>query len=187
MRYYRKLIGMRTFGLFALALILLASCKSSSNVPTGAEAYRGYSEDLSSSLTVYPDYEEQLNNQPVQQTQASALAVDEKLEERRKELVEQNESEPYFDGFTVLVYSGLNREEAFEAQEELEKDFPDLNAQMQYEQPRYLLKVGQYLYRFEAQKNYALIKEKFPTARIVLDRIQREDFKAKKENVEGEN
>ena len=49
---------------------------------------------------------------------------------------------------------------------------------MQYQEPRYLVKVGRYAYKFEAQKNFSLIKTQFPSARIIQDRFQRKEYEA---------
>ena len=170
-------------------LIILMGCKASGPASSGVADYSNYSENLQSSLPSYPDYSEQIAslNSPKEN---SNLAIDDRLAQLRMETVRANESEPYFDGFSVLVYSGISRTDAFKAQEDLETFFPELKSRMQYEQPRYLLKVGQYIHRIEAQRNYSLIKETFPMARIIQDRIQRKDFqiqKATDDYAEGEN
>ncbi|MHA7130528.1 hypothetical protein [Algoriphagus namhaensis] len=174
----------------AVGVILMAGCKSSKTASSSSGAdYANYTEDLSESLPNYPDYQNELS-QLTQKEGNSDLAIDEQLASVKQQLIRQNDSQPYFDGFTVLVYSGINRDAAFKAQEDLATNFPEIKSQMQYEEPRYLLKVGQYVHRFAAQKNYAMIKEAFPLARIVPDRIQRKDFQlpsATEEYDEGEN
>lgn len=159
---------------------MLMGCKTSSTTTASKVDYSGYSEDVKSSLPSYPDYQGQLDLTTEPQT-SSDLAIDGKLAQLRMQTVRNNESEPYFDGYTVLVYSGVDRDAAFKAQEDLEEFFPDLKARMEYEQPRYLLKLGQYIHRIEAQKNYSLLKESFPVARIIQDRIQRKDFQIQNE------
>lgn len=170
-------------------LIILMGCKATGPASNSAADYSNYTEDLEASLPAYPDYQEQLTSVTGPAIQ-SDLAIDSRLSQVRMETVKKNESQPYFDGFTVLIYSGINREAAFKAQEDLEMNFPDLKPRMQYEQPRYLLKLGQYIHRIEAQKNYALIKEAFPMARIIQDRLQRKDFQIQQDTddyAEGEN
>ncbi len=180
---------MRSFLIVLLFALVAAGCKSSASVSANDNDYSNYSEDVSSTLPTYPDYQDQLA-QIKEPAESSDLAIDDQLEAIGRDLAAQNESEPYFDGYTVLVYSGIDRDAAFETQESLAELFPDLKPRMQYEQPRYLLKIGQYKHRVEAQKNYSLLKEDFPSARIIQDRIQRKDFQLNSgtdDNDEGEN
>lgn len=170
-------------------IVFLISCKSGQSIVSGPESFAGYQEDLSASLLDYPDYEQQLESLPAIQPEESARAIDSQLDALARVQYEKNTSEPYFNGFRVLVYSGLNREEAFQTQEELAEAFPEIKAEMQYEQPRYLLKVGRYGYKVEALKVLYDIKTVFPSARIIRDRIQRKDFTlpSQTDNAEGEN
>ncbi|MDN3203980.1 hypothetical protein [Algoriphagus sediminis] len=180
---------MRGYLVVLLFGVVFVGCKSSANVNSTRSDFSNYTEDVSATLPDYPDYQDQLA-QIEEPVESSDLAIDDQLAAIGRDLAAQNESEPYFDGYTVLIYSGIDREMAFETQESLEELFPDLNSRMQYEQPRYLLKIGQYKHRFEAQKNYSLLKETFPSVRIIQDRIQRKDFQLdseKNDNDEGEN
>ncbi|MCS5490959.1 hypothetical protein [Algoriphagus limi] len=179
---------MRKSWIFGI-VILFFSCKTGQSVVSGPESFAGYQEDLTASLPNYPDYEQQLESLPTIQPEESARAIDTQLEALARVQYEKNTSEPYFNGFRVLVYSGLNRDEAFKTQEELVEAFPEISAEMQYEQPRYLLKVGRYGYKVEALKVLYEIKTVFPSARIIRDRIQRKDFTlpSQIDNAEGEN
>lgn len=179
---------MKQFVIIFLVVFVIASCKSTADVADAGSIYENYSEDLTSSLPDYPNFRDQLDQQkpiPVNSSQS----IDDQLNSMSKSLVNEIEKTPYFNGFTVLVYSGVNRDEAFKAQEDLKLNYPEINHRMQYEQPRYLLKAGQYIYRIEAQKNYSEVKELFPTARIIRDKLLRKDFKIpqKESNAEGEN
>jgi len=179
---------MKQFFIIFFLVFVIASCKSTADMADSGSIYDDYSEDLSSSLLTYPNFRDQLDQQkPI--LVSSSQAIDDQLISMSKSLASEIEKTPYFNGFTVLVYSGVNREEAFKAQEDLEMNHPEINHRMQYEQPRYLLKVGQYIYRIEAQKNYSELKELFPTARIIRDKLLRKDFKIpqKESNAEGEN
>jgi hypothetical protein len=53
------------------------------------------------------------------------------------------------------------------------------------------VKVGKYAHKIEAQKSFSAVKTQFPTARIIQDRFQREEFKTVNElnqnNAEGQN
>lgn len=181
---------MRIFWVLGLVLIF-ASCKSTSRTSGSASNYGSYQEDLNSSLPVYPDYRAQMASKSSLESSKSAKAVDDQLTQVQESLISKNKSEPYFNGYSVLVYSGIDRNKAFKTRDDLATSFPDLVPEMQYEQPRYLVKVGKYAHKIEAQKSFAEVKTQFPTARIIQDRFQREEFKTlnelNQEDVERQN
>ena len=171
--------------------MVLASCKSTGRTSSSASNYANYQENLNASLPVYPDYRAQMTAKSSFESAESTEAIDEKLDQMQKSLISKNKSEPYFSGYSVLVYSGIDREKAFKTRDDIALNFPDLTPQMQYEQPRYLVKVGKYAHKIEAQKSFAEVKTEFPTARIIQDRFQREEFKTlnelNQEDAEGQN
>ncbi|HEY5745169.1 MAG TPA: SPOR domain-containing protein [Chryseolinea sp.] len=75
------------------------------------------------------------------------------------------------DGFTIQIYSGLKREEALNAKRSLTSALPDLEADVQYAQPNFRVKVGKYISRLDAQKDFTEVKKRFPTAIIIPDRV----------------
>jgi len=75
------------------------------------------------------------------------------------------------DGFTIQIYSGMKREEALNAKRTLTSALPDLNADVQYAQPNFRVKVGKYISRLDAQKDFTEVKKRFPTAIIIPDRV----------------
>lgn len=162
-------------GIF-LVILIVAGCKSSKTNTSRADVYANYQEDLSLTLPEYDDFEKKLSSQKEEEMEISVQSVDNHLLDLQKKEYEKNKSDLYFSGYTVLVYSGVNRDQAFKTLEDLNTYFPDLKAEMQYQQPRYLLKIGQYAYKFEVQKVFSQIKEIFPTARIIQDRFQRKEY-----------
>lgn len=153
-------------------------------------SFDSYQEDLTPSLPQYPDFRN-METQPSEQSGIqSATAVDDELEIVQQRLIEKNKTEVYFNGYTVLVYSGIDRNLAFKTRDDLFQYFPELEAEMQYQEPRYLVKVGRYNYKIEAQKNYSTIKTQFPSARILQDRFQRKEYiipQVNDNNAEGKN
>ena len=168
--------------------ILLVGCKSTSNV-SGPESFANYQESLSLNLPDYPDFQLRQQVQVVQPS-TSQLSVDGALKEIQKGVYEKNKSEAYFGGFTVLVYSGIDRNQAFKTRDEIVASFPEIEPEMQYQQPRYLVKVGKYAYKFEAQRIFSTLKSEFPTARIIQDRFQRKEYLppvTNDQNAQGQN
>jgi hypothetical protein len=166
--------SMRAFLIVAI-LTSLVGCKTTAPSPGASSGLANYQEDLTSSLPQYPDFRtletKAIESAPLE----SAVSVDDELENLSNTLKEKNKSEPYFSGYTILVYSGIDRSQAFSVRDNLALYYPNLPAEMQYQEPRYLMKVGRYGYRFEAQKNLALIKSQFPSARIIQERFQRKE------------
>lgn len=181
---------MRSFWVLGI-LFILFGCKTLGIKKTGENSsYDSYQEDLTPSLPHYPDFRNMESQTSIQPGIQSATAVDDELEIVQQRLIEKNKAEIYFSGYTVLVYSGIDRNKAFNTRDEMFQYFPDLAAEMQYQEPRYLVKVGRYAYKFEAQKNYSLIKTQFPSARIIQDRFQRKEYEAPQvidNNAQGKN
>ncbi len=160
-------------------LAVLLGCKSiRSSSDSESMAFAAYQEDLSGSLPEYPDFTAGSEEQASAMLGSSAQAVDGQLDEVQRRFTEKNKSEPYFSGYTVLVFSGIDRDQAFKTQDDLRLYFPGLTPEMQYQQPRYLVKIGKYAYKIEAQKAFSQIKGQFPTARIIQDRFQRKEYVA---------
>lgn len=161
----------------ALVILIIWGCKSTGGVvESDANAYANYQENLMGSLPEYPDYQTRVNNQSSEEAVVSVQSVDGRLDVLQKGLYDKNKSELYFTGYTVLVYSGINRDQAFKTQSDLAQYFPEIEAEMQYQQPRYLVKVGKYAYKIEAQRVFSQIKGIFPSARIIPDRFQRKEY-----------
>ncbi len=179
---------MRTLWVVAV-LLILAGCKTNKTTDS-KNSYSNYQEDVRiSSLPQYPDFMTETRSSTGATAPKSDQSIDVELQQVSAKMIEKNNSEAYYSGYTILVYSGIDREKAFKTQEDLRMYFPDMNVEMQYQQPRYLVKVGKYNFKIESQKNFALIKPQFPTARIIQDRFQRQGFVTtpEKDNVEGEN
>lgn len=181
---------MRSFWVLGVFLILFGCKALGIKRGDNTSSYDSYQEDISASLPQYPDFR-QLQSQPSELSSVqSATAVDDELEMIQMSLIEKNKEEAYFSGYTVLVYSGIDRNKAFKTRDDLLQYFPDLEAEMQYQEPRYLVKVGRYGYKIEAQKNYSTIKTQFPSARIIQDRFQRKEYvlpQVNDNNAEGKN
>jgi hypothetical protein len=180
---------MRTLWVVAV-LLILAGCKTNKATSDSKNAYSNYQEDVRiSSLPQYPDFMAETRPSTGATVLKSDQSIDGELQQVSARMIEKNNSEAYYSGYTILVYSGIDRDKAFKTEEDLRMYFPDMNVEMQYQQPRYLVKVGKYNFKIESQKNFALIKPQFPTARIIQDRFQRQGFVTtpEKDNVEGEN
>ena len=158
-------------------LVFISSCKIIRSSSDGnASAFASYQEDLSSSLPQYPDFRAAAEDVSSNNSNTSIQSVDAQLDEVQRRFADKNKAEAYYNGYTVLVFSGIDRNQAFKAQDDMRIYFPDFKVEMQYQQPRYLVKTGQYTYKIEAQKAFSQIKSQFPSARIIQDRFQRKEY-----------
>ncbi|WP_194775075.1 hypothetical protein [Pararhodonellum marinum] len=182
-------MGLRTIGLAGFAFVFFA-CASVKKGGSGDNAFANYNENLSENRITFPDIPTASVTEETGNGAASGnLSVDEDLDYALSRFSEQNLEERYYSGFTILVYSGIDRELAFKTRNDIYKVNEEIKPEMQYQQPRYLVKVGKYVNRIEAQATYFTLKEHFPTARIIQDRFERENWKKKEElnDLEREN
>ncbi|GGZ18298.1 hypothetical protein GCM10007049_08050 [Echinicola pacifica] len=168
---------MKSSGVFlALVVGLLSACAGSSKISKSAAAYKNYDEDLTSYRASYPELpsEEQLDPSKLEGpvSQDAGEAIDQDLQMAMNRVAQENKDRGVYNGFTIMVYSGLDRDKAFSARNKLYNSLPEqVKVEMEYEQPRYLVKVGKYLNKIEAQPLYNTIKQEFSTARIIQQRF----------------
>jgi hypothetical protein len=98
-------------------------------------------------------------------------AVNDQVDSVLDSIYEQNHKAGYIDGYTIQVYSGVKREDALNVKKKLSKSLPDLASEVQYRQPNFRVRTGEYLSRLEAQKDYLHVKRFFPNAIVIPDRI----------------
>ena len=83
----------------------------------------------------------------------------------------ENRERGFVDGYTIQVYSGIKREDALNVRKKLSQSLPDLDSEVQYRQPNFRVRSGQYFTRIEAQRDYLAVKRYFPNAIVIPDRI----------------
>ena len=159
-----------------IVLLLTSSCGLIKKSTSKTDAFAGYQEDLSERRLTFENPEDRISKEEASVTPTAGLDVDKDLEATLDRFSQNNKSERYWGGFTVLVYSGIDRDQAFKTRNDLFTYFPDIKSDMQFQQPRYLLKVGKFVNRIEAQAYYHKLKDIFPSARIIPDRFQREGY-----------
>lgn len=83
-----------------------------------------------------------------------------------------NINRKFIDGFTIQVYSGLDREAALNTRKTLTTSLPDLESEIQYNQPNFRVKAGKYFNRVDAQKDFLAIRKFFSSAIVIPDKIE---------------
>lgn len=166
---------MRTSGFMIIISVALTwSCKTSSVSSSSGS----YSEDLSVWRPALLETEEtgepaDHSNEPKTSSTKMSPSGDLKneLNQVNALIVEQNKALKYVDGYTIQVYTGSSRETAMEAKGKVNELNPDLKPSVQYHQPNYKVKVGQYTDRLKAHEIFESLKKEFPQALLIPERI----------------
>jgi hypothetical protein len=167
----------RSLLILIFPVILMSSCGLFKKTSAPSNEFENYQEDLDGSRVIYPELEDQVaKTETSAQPDGKVSSADADLEIALNNLKEANKTEMYWSGYTVLVYSGVDRDIAFKTRNDLFTYFPDFKTDMQYQQPRYLVKVGKFVNRVEALTYYHQLKENFPSSRIIQDRFLREGY-----------
>lgn len=167
---------MRNTGILIISLIWfsgLIGCKSSSvsskSVPTK------YEEDLAYLRPELEEEEEVSEAESFVEKDVTVNYVDNikaELDSVNQLIIEKNKGEKYVNGFTIQIYTGNDRQAANEAKEKASLINPNLDPVITYHQPGYKVKAGQYLDRLRAHEVYESLKEEFPLALLIPERIK---------------
>jgi hypothetical protein len=100
------------------------------------------------------------------------LYVNKRLEAVLDTMAAQNRSVRYISGFRVQIYVGNLRQEADAAKAYIYQLFPELSPYVSYSQPTYRVKAGDFMYRSDAEDYLNQIREQYPAAIILSDRVE---------------
>jgi len=100
------------------------------------------------------------------------LYINKKLEMVLDTMSKQNKSIRYISGYRIQIYVGNVRQEADAAKSYVYQSFPDLTPYVSYSQPTYRVKVGDFMYRSDAEQYLDQIKEQYSSAVILADRVE---------------
>lgn len=161
----------------SLSLLFLAGCSRKSQLSTSGSEYR---EELSA---VRPRFEyvepviekttevkAPVSNAPT--TNEKPLYINKKLEAVLDTLAKQNKSIRYINGYRIQIYVGNIRQEADAAKSYIYQFFPDLTPYVTYSQPTYRVKVGDFMYRSDAEQYLDQLKQQYYSAVILSDRVE---------------
>ncbi len=158
--------------LFSLLLLGCATGKRSRTTSTL------YTPDFSDYRPRYPALErprlliEETPATPTSVGTAQPLHVTQRLNLVLDTLARRNRSMKYMRGYRIQVYTGRKRPEADAAKIYVYQTFPQLNPYLTYRQPTYQLRVGDFVTRTEAEKYFETLKNQYPAAVIVADRVE---------------
>lgn len=168
MRYHR-------LSYFLLFAIVFSACKKGVVTSTSTDSYE---EDLS---VLRPELETPKATIPKDTTaytpyvsgqiSRESLAITEELDSINQIIIQRNSELKFVDGYTIQIYTGNDDEAARQAKEHAQLMFPELEPVISYNQPTFKVKVGSYHNRLEAHKVFESLKEDFPYALLIPERI----------------
>ena len=157
----------RNFSFLILVLVAMSAAGQKRNT----KAY--YHEDLYSLRPQFPEVVDSIpRNMGAAKTEVVPVhTVNEKVNDVLDSINRFNVTRKLIDGYTIQIYSGQNREEAMNAKKKMLMEIPGLTGELEYNQPKFRVKVGAYYSRLEAQKDMLTLKRSFPTAILVPEKI----------------
>lgn len=156
-----------------LALLgVVISCKPTQIATTTADV--SYNEDLSvhrPNVSVNPTTNSE-SEKPVIEPASDPLVghIKAEMDSINSLIKERNARSGYTEGYTIQVYTGLEREAAEEALDLALSLDQELNPVITYHQPSYKVKVGFYTNRLEAHEVFQSLKNNFPKALMIPER-----------------
>ncbi|PWK26221.1 sporulation related protein [Arcicella aurantiaca] len=116
------------------------------------------------------------SSQPVQASKTPLsdmpLHVNKKLDAILDTIAMRNKSIKFTNGFRIQIYVGNDRKAADDAKIYTYQKYPEIFPYLSYQQPIYKVKIGDFLNRMDAERYYADLKELYPSAMILPDRVE---------------
>ncbi len=100
------------------------------------------------------------------------MHINKKLDAILDTISTKNKSIRYANGFRIQVYVGNDRKAADDAKIYTYQTYPEIYPYLSYQQPIYKVKIGDFLNRMDAERYFVTIKENFPSAMILPDRVE---------------
>lgn len=164
---------MKSAKLSICLLLFLAGCATQKKTSTVQSSK--YSEDLSVLRPPIPIPADEVKKDDTSAEKATYVeakyAINKPLDTVLDSIDRINLSTKYIDGFSIQIYSGLDREVALSTRKDLTITLPEIESEVQYAQPNFRVKAGKYYTRLDAQKDFQSIKKHFPNAIVVPDKI----------------
>jgi len=93
--------------------------------------------------------------------------------------VTHNQLYPFIQGYRIQLFKDSGNDALDEAQEmidKFEKEFPDLNTYLSFQEPYYRVRVGDFRTRLEALDWLQVIKRKYRNVWVIKDYIHFSDY-----------
>jgi SPOR domain len=184
----------QNFTFFVISSLLLSSCASTVKVTggnssgnTGTTTTQSPSkkndkvvnEDLSQYRPKYKSSVESdvISTEKISPVHSSTLSdtplhVNKRLDAVLDTIAMRNKSIKFTNGFRIQIYVGNDRKAADDAKIYTYQKYPEIFPYLSYQQPIYKVKIGDFLSRMDAERYFMDIKDLYPSAMILPDRVE---------------
>jgi hypothetical protein len=185
----------QNFAYFVILSLLLSSCASTVKVTGGNSSGntgttttqsptkkndKTVNEDLSQYRPKYKSSvesdvisTEKISPAPSSSTLSDApMHVNKRLDAVLDTIAMRNKSIKFTNGFRIQIYVGNDRKAADDAKIYTYQKYPEIFPYLSYQQPIYKVKIGDFLNRMDAERYFTDIKELYPSAMILPDRVE---------------
>lgn len=100
------------------------------------------------------------------------MHVNKKLDAVLDTIASRNKNIRFANGYRIQIYVGNDKKSADDAKIFTYQSFPELNPYISYTQPVFKVKVGDFLNRMDAERYFSKIRESYPTAMILPDKVE---------------
>ena len=100
------------------------------------------------------------------------LHVNRRLDAILDTIAIRNKSMKFTNGFRIQIYVGNDRKSADDAKIYTYQKYPEIFPYLSYQQPIYKVKIGDFLNRMDAERYYSDVKDLYPSAMILPDRVE---------------
>lgn len=163
---------MRTTRFLILILGILSACKTSQVTSSRTEPYKEDLSGLRLDLSTEDKQGEVSGTEVIENKVNPEGHIKAELDSINKIIIEKNRQQKYVDGYTIQIYTGIDREAAALIRQKANELELDIDPIIEYIQPNYKVKVGQYLNRLRAHEVYEFLKKEFPLALLIPERIE---------------
>lgn len=164
--------------LFALVLLATACAKK---VTSPVFSKGGYEEDLSIFRPRYgvavapktnPVPEKKADTPPPKPSaNDTPLHINRQLDMVLDTIATRNKYIRYANGYRIQVYMGSDRKSADDTKMYVYSNYPELNPYMSFTAPKYMIRVGDFISRLDAERYHSLLHDIYPTAMIVNEKV----------------
>lgn len=165
---------LKTCYIVLIVPIVFVAC-SPGTLPSSTSSGEKYKEDISYLRPTYEELKDSVISPTADQEEYVAIEprydVTNELNAVLDSIDVIRKDQHFVDGYTIQVYSGYNSDEATIARGKVYSILEGSKPSLKFEEPNFKVKVGKYYSKLEAQKDYSLIKAKFPSALIIPQRI----------------
>ena len=102
----------------------------------------------------------------------SPLHVNKRLDAILDTIAMRNKSVKFTNGFRIQIYVGNDRKAADDAKIYTYQKYPEIFPYLSFQQPIYKVKIGDFLNRMDAERYFSDIKETYPSAMILPDKVE---------------